>query len=99
MYKLKSKEVILDENFLEEFEAKEVNGEKNQMVDLIREWWYNPPSFKINFDKMHTIQHLKKPQMLASIMLCRLYGENDSHKFKLVQVPLLHQVHKGKIFN
>jgi hypothetical protein len=37
--------------------------------------------------------------MLASIMLCRLYGENDSQKFKLGWVPLLHQVHKGKIFN
>jgi hypothetical protein len=47
MYKLKSKEVSLDEIFLEEFEAKEVNGENIQMDDLIREWWYDPPSFKL----------------------------------------------------
>jgi hypothetical protein len=32
-------------------------------------------------------------------MLCRLYGENDSSKFKLSWVPLIHQVLKEEVFN
>jgi hypothetical protein len=69
------------------------------MVDLIREWWHDSSGLKIISDKVYSIQSLKKLQMLVAIMLCRLYGENDSLKFKLGWVPLIHQTLEGKIFN
>jgi hypothetical protein len=69
------------------------------MGDLIRDWWHDPSAFKIISDKIYPIQRLKKPPMLVSIMLCRLYGEKDSLKFKLGWVPLIHHILKGKIFN
>jgi hypothetical protein len=62
------------------------------MVDLIREWWYDPNSFKVIGDKVYPIPRLNKSPMLVAIMLCLLYGEKDSSKFKLSWVPLIHQV-------
>jgi hypothetical protein len=99
MYKLEPTKVNLDENFIEGFIEKEIKKEEVQMVDLIRDWWHDSSTFKIISDKIYPIQKLKKPPMLVATMLCRLYGEKDSLKFKLGWVPLIHQILKGKIFN
>jgi hypothetical protein len=90
MYKLGPPKVCLDDNFIKSFIEKEVEKEEMQMGDLIREWWHDSNSFKIIADKIYPIPRLKKPPMLVAIMLCHLYGENDSFKFKLGWVPLIH---------
>jgi hypothetical protein len=48
---------------------------------------------------MYLVLRLKKPSKLIAIILCHLYGEKDSSKFKLSWVPLIHQVLKEEVFN
>jgi hypothetical protein len=69
------------------------------MSDLMREWWYDSNYLKITVDNIYLVPILKKPPMLVVIFLYRLYGEKYSFKFKLGQVPLIHQVLKGEVFN
>jgi len=69
------------------------------MAHLIKEWWFDPDSFKVVGDKIIHVPKLNKAPMLVSIMLCCLYGEKNPSKFKLDWVPLIHQVLAGKIFN
>jgi hypothetical protein len=99
MYKLSPPIVRLDDNFIKEFIKKNVKEEEVQIPDLIKEWWYDPNSFKIMGDKMYLVPRLKKSPMLVAIMLCHLYGEKNSTKFKLSWVPLIHQVLTRKVFN
>jgi hypothetical protein len=47
MYKLGAPTVCLDDSVIKIFVHKEVEGEEIQMVDLIRELWHDPNSFKI----------------------------------------------------
>jgi hypothetical protein len=89
MYNLDIPTFCLDDNFIKNFIQKVVEKEELQMVDLIREWWNDHNSFKIIGDKIYPIPRLKKPPMLVSIMLCRLYGEKDSFKFKLGWFPFI----------
>jgi hypothetical protein len=83
MYKLGSPKFCLDDNFIKGFIEKKVEKEEIQMGDLIKEWWYDSNSFKIISNKIYHIQILKKLPILVAIMLCHLYGEKDSFKFKL----------------
>jgi len=69
------------------------------MEHLIREWWYDPDSFKVIGEKIYHVTKLKKSQMLVFIMLCRLYGEKNPSRFKLSWVPIIRQVLVGNIFN
>jgi hypothetical protein len=99
MYRLIPPTVRLDDNFIKEFIKKNVEKEEMQMAHLIKEWWFDPDSFKVIGDKIYHVPKLKKSPMLVSIMLCHLYGEKNSSKFKLGWVPLIHQVLAGNIFN
>jgi hypothetical protein len=56
MYKLGAPTVYLDDNFIKKFIQKEVEGEEIQMVDLIRDWWHDPNSFKVIGDKYTMFQ-------------------------------------------
>ena len=69
------------------------------MDHLIREWWYDPDSFKVIGEKIYHVTKLKKSPMLVFIMLCRLYGEKNPSRFKLSWVPIIRQVLVGNIFN
>jgi hypothetical protein len=85
---------------LQDFKAKELNAQELDMVGLIRDWWYDPTSFKSKSNRLYPTQSFKRPYILATTMFCRLYGEKDPQHFKLEWVPLMHQVtEKGKIFN
>jgi hypothetical protein len=55
MYKLSHPQLGLDDNFIKEFIQKEVEKDELQMVDLIREWWSDPNSFKIIGDKIYPV--------------------------------------------
>jgi len=68
------------------------------MVDLIREWWSDPNSFKIIGDKIYHVPRLNKSPMLVSIMIYHLYGF-FFFKFKLGWFPLINQVLMGMVFN
>jgi hypothetical protein len=61
MYKLIPPTVRLDDNFIKDFIKKNVEKEELQMVDLIKEWWYDPNSFKIIGDKIYPVPRLKNP--------------------------------------
>jgi hypothetical protein len=94
MYKLGAPIVCLDDSFMKKIIQKEVEKEEVQMVDLTHEWWHDTNSFRLLGDPRYHVPKLKKPIMLIAIMLCLLYGEKDSFKFKLGWVPLLHQFSK-----
>jgi hypothetical protein len=99
MYKLSQPTINLDDNFINKFIKEKFKKEEMQMAQLIREWWFDPDSFKVIGDKMYHVTRLKKSPMLVSIILCRLYGEKNPSRFKLGWVPLIHQVLAGNIFN
>jgi hypothetical protein len=99
MYRLSRPTTKLDDNFMNEFIKEKVKKEEMQMAHLIREWWYDPDSFKVIGEKIYHVTRLKKSPMLVSIMLCRLYGEKNPSRFKLSWVPIIHQVLVGNIFN
>jgi len=72
MYRLSPPIVKLDEIFIKEFIKEKVEKEEMQMTHLIKEWWFNPDSFKVIGDKIYHVTKLKKSPMLVVIMICHL---------------------------
>jgi hypothetical protein len=100
MYKLETLEVYLDRKILQQFEENKFKGKKRRTNKLIKNWRYDPNSFKTRLNKLYPIQMFKRPHTIDITMICRLYGEKIPQYFKLEWFPLLHQiVRKEKIFN
>jgi hypothetical protein len=49
------------------------------MVDLIKDWYYDPNSFKIIGDNIYPVPRLKKsPMLIYHHALSSIYGKKDS---------------------
>lgn len=95
IYKLSQHELCLNQHFLENFKAQNLN-----LVELIEGWWFVEELFKERTKRLYPIKYLKEPYKLVSTMFCRLYGKKDLQFFKVEWVPLIYQVvEKCNIFN
>jgi hypothetical protein len=52
MYKLDTSEVCLDRKILQQFEENKLKVKKREMDELIKNWCYDPNSFKIRLNKL-----------------------------------------------
>jgi hypothetical protein len=100
MYKLSStSNFIYNASFLVNFNKKECDQYGKILSDLIKDWCSCPEKFRANPHGIYSISSLEPQFMYIAMMMCRLYGkENTTHLF-LPWVPIIHIVAEGYSFD
>jgi hypothetical protein len=100
MYKLSLlSNFVYNANFLVDFNKKEWDQYGKNLHDLIKDCYYRPKKFREDSHVIYLVVALEPHVMYIAMMLCRLYGkENTSHLF-LQWVPIIHTVTEGYSFN
>jgi hypothetical protein len=86
-------------SFLKEFDKEECLGGVKNYPDLIKDWWACPKKFRANTHGIYATASLDSHMMYVAMMLCRLFGRENSTHFLLSWVSIMHEVAKGFSFN
>jgi hypothetical protein len=93
MYKLSpTPNLTHNARFLESFKKKECEQFGKRLSDLIKDWVLHPTKFRANTNGIYSISSLVPQFMYIEMMVCRLYGKEDTSHFFLPWVPLIHIV-------
>jgi hypothetical protein len=81
MYKLSpSPNFIYNVSFLVDFDKKECVQYGKNLHDLIRDWYSRPEKFRADSHGIYAVSSLEPHIMYISMMMCRIYGrENTTH--------------------
>jgi hypothetical protein len=95
MYKLSSTpNFVYNASFLVNVNKKECDQYGKSLSDLIKDWCSHPEKFIADSHSIYSISLLEPQFMYITIMMCRLYGkENTTHLF-LPWVPIIHTIEK-----
>jgi hypothetical protein len=85
--------------FLEVFKKKECEQYGKSLSDLIKDWYSHPAKFRADSNGIYSISALEPQFMYVAMMVCRLYGKEDTAHFFLPWVPLIHTVAEGFTFD
>jgi hypothetical protein len=85
--------------FLEGFKKKECEQFGKSLSDLIKDWCSHPAKFRADSNGIYSISSLEPQFMYIAMMVCRLYGKEDTAHFFLPWVPLIHTVAEGFSFD
>jgi hypothetical protein len=85
--------------FLEGFKKKECEKFGKILSDLIKDWCSHPAKFRADSNGIYSISSLETQFMYIAMMVCRLYGKEDTAHFFLPWVPLIHTVAEGFSFD
>ena len=67
--------------------------------NLIKNWWARLEKFKADTHGIYATASLDAHMMYVAMMLCRLFGKENSSHFLLSWVPIMHEVPEGFSFN
>jgi hypothetical protein len=100
MYKLSSTpKFVYNASFLENFGKKECDQYGKNISDLIKDWCSRTEKFEADSHGIYSISSLEPQFMYIAMMMCRLYGkENTTHLF-VPWVPIIHTVAEGYSFD
>ena len=85
---------IYNKSFIQEFAANNEN-----QVDPIREWRRAPEKHKNEALGMYSVESLSPPYCYAASMMCRLFGNDNSARFSIQMVPLIHSAINSEIMD
>jgi hypothetical protein len=100
MYKLSpAPNFIYDASFLLDFDKKECAQYGKNLPDLIKDWYSHPEKFRVDSHGVYAVATLEPHIMYIAMMMCRIYGkENTTHLF-LQWVPIIYTVAEGYSFD
>ena len=85
MYHIPDPHKVYNKDFIKEFAASnEVQSEP------IREWRKSSEKHKNESSSMYSVDSLLPPYCYAEAMMCRLFGNDNSSRFSIQMVPLIH---------
>jgi hypothetical protein len=100
MYKLSpAPNFIYNASFLVDFDKKECVQYGKNLLDLIKDWYSRPEKFRADSHGVYTISSLEPHIMYIEMMMCRLYGRENTSHFLLQWVPIMHTVAEGYSFD
>jgi hypothetical protein len=86
-------------DFLKKFEEEECPEGVKNYPDLIKDWWARPEKFRADTHGVYATASLDSHMMYVAMMLCRIFGRENSAHFLLSWVPIMHEVAEGFSFN
>jgi hypothetical protein len=100
MYKLSPvSNFVYNANFLVEFNKKECDQYGKNLSDLIKDWYSHPEKFRADSHGIYPVSALEPQIMYIAMMMCRLYGKENTTHFFLPWVPIIHSVAEGYSFD
>jgi hypothetical protein len=79
MYKLSpTPNFIYNASFLVDFDNKECVQYGKNLLDLIKDWYSRPDKFRADSHGIYTVSSLESHIMYIPIMMCRLYGRENT---------------------
>jgi len=78
--------------FLKEFDEEECPEGVKNYPNLIKDWWARPEKFRAHTHGIYATTSLDTHMMYVTMMLCRLFGRENSSHFLLSWVPIMHEV-------
>jgi hypothetical protein len=100
MYKLSStSNFTYNTSFIENFSKKECDQYGKNLLDLIKDWCSRPKKFKANSHGICSISSLQPHFIYISMMMCTLYGKENTTHFFLPWVPIIHTMAEGYSFD
>jgi hypothetical protein len=72
--------------------------EKN-LPDLIKDCYSRPEKFRADSHGIYVVSSLEPHMMYITMMMCRLYGRENTAHFSLPWVPIMHTVSDGYSFD
>jgi hypothetical protein len=86
-------------SFLEAFSKKECDQYGKNLSDLIKDWSSRPEIFRVDSHDIYSISSLQSQFMYIAMIMCILYGkENTNHLFQQ-WVPIIHTTPEGYSFD
>jgi hypothetical protein len=96
MYKLSpAPNSTYNASFLVDFDKKECVQYGKNMPDLIKDWYSLLEKFRADSHGAYTVSSLEPHIMYTVMMMCRLYGRENTAHFLLQWVPIMHKVAEG----
>jgi hypothetical protein len=93
MYKLSLvSNFVYNASFLVDFNKKECDQYGKNLPDLIKDWYSRPEKFRVDSHGIYPVVALEPHIMYIAMMMCRLYGKEDTTHFFLQWVPIMHTV-------
>jgi hypothetical protein len=80
---------IYNANFLMDFDKKECTQYGKNLPDLIKEWCSRPEKFRVDSHGIYVVSSLEPHMMYIEMMMCRLYGRENTTHFLLLWVPIM----------
>ena len=100
MYKLyPTPNLTHNAKFLEGFKKKECEQFEKSLSDLIKDWVSHPAKFRVDTNGIYSISSLVPQFMYITMMVCKMYGKEDTSHLFLPWVPLMHIVAEGFSFD
>jgi hypothetical protein len=100
MYKLSTtSNFIYNASFLVNFNNKECDHYGKSLSDLIKDWCSCPETFRAKSHDTYSISSLEPQFMYIAMMMCRIYGKDNTTHFFLPWVSIIHSVVEGFSFD
>jgi hypothetical protein len=90
---------IYNASFLVDFDKKECAQYGKNLPYLIKDWYSHPEKFRVDSHGVYTAVALEPHIMYIAMMMCRLYGKENTTHFFLTWVPIMHTVEEGNSFD
>jgi hypothetical protein len=93
MYKLSpTPNFIYNADFLRDFDKKECAQYGRNLPELIKDWFSFPENFRSDSHGIYTVFTLETHMMYVEMMMCRLYGMENTTHFSIPWVPIMQTV-------
>jgi hypothetical protein len=100
MYKLSAtSNFVYNASFLVNFNNKECDQYGKSLSDLIKDWCSRPENFRAESHGVYSISSLEPQFMYIAMMMCKIYGKENTTHFFLPWVPIIHSVAEGFSFD
>jgi hypothetical protein len=100
MYRLSpTPNFVHNAKFMEGFKEKECEQYGRNLSDLIRDWVSHPTKLRVDSNGIYSVSSLEPPFRYIEMMVCRLYGKENTTDCFLPWVPRIHTVIEGLSFD
>ena len=82
-----------------DFDKNECAQYGNNLPNLIKDWCSHPEKFREDTHGIYAVTSLEPHMMYVAMMLCRLFGKENSAHFLFPWVPIMHTVAEGYSFD
>jgi hypothetical protein len=90
---------VYNETFLVDFNNKECDQYRKNLHNLIKDYYSLPEKFRADSHGIYPVVALEPHIMYIAMMMCRLYGKENTTHFVLQWVPIIHAVVEGYSFD